>query len=140
MRVTMMLADAAQAADGKLYILGGGWSVTGPAPVPQAIALLIDVPWDQTNMRHQWLLELLDSDGHPATGKDPEGNEQPIQLGGEFEVGRPAGLTPGTPIGVPVAINLAPPPLEAGRRYVWTLTIDGQGHEDWRLAFSTRPA
>ena len=29
-KVTMMLADAAQAVEGKLYILGGGWSVTGP--------------------------------------------------------------------------------------------------------------
>lgn len=139
MKVTMLLADAAQAAEGKLYILGGGWSVTGPQPVPQAIALLIEVPWDQTNMRHQWTLELLDSDGHPITARDPAGNEQPIRLGGEFEVGRPAGLTPGTPVAVPLAINLAPLPLAPGRRYVWTLTIDDQRHEDWRLAFNTRP-
>jgi len=26
----MMLADAAQAVNGKLYIMGGGWSVMGP--------------------------------------------------------------------------------------------------------------
>jgi hypothetical protein len=30
MKVTMMRADAVQAVAGKLYILGGGWSVTGP--------------------------------------------------------------------------------------------------------------
>ncbi|HYT79952.1 MAG TPA: sigma factor [Actinomycetota bacterium] len=30
LKVTMMLADAAEVADGKLFILGGGWSVTGP--------------------------------------------------------------------------------------------------------------
>jgi hypothetical protein len=29
MRVTMMLADAAQVSEGKLYILGGGWSIAG---------------------------------------------------------------------------------------------------------------
>ena len=30
----MMLCDAAQVSDGKLYVLGGGWSMTGPDPVP----------------------------------------------------------------------------------------------------------
>ena len=38
----MLLCDAAQVADGKLYILGGGWSMTGPDPVPSAVALKID--------------------------------------------------------------------------------------------------
>ena len=32
MKVTMLLADSAQAIEGKLYILGGGWSITGPDP------------------------------------------------------------------------------------------------------------
>jgi hypothetical protein len=40
----MMLADAAQVANGKLFILGGGWSVTGPEPSPSAIVLKIAVP------------------------------------------------------------------------------------------------
>ena len=44
----MMLADSAQVSEGKLFILGGGWSVTGP-PAPSAIALHVEVPWDQTN-------------------------------------------------------------------------------------------
>src|SRR5213078_2286630 len=63
LRATLLLADAAQAVEGKLYVLGGGWSVTGPQPVPMAIALKIDVPWDQANTRHSWRLELLDADG-----------------------------------------------------------------------------
>ena len=44
MKVTMLLADAAQAVNGKLYILGGGWSVAGPDPTPMAIALKMEVP------------------------------------------------------------------------------------------------
>src|SRR6267154_2812745 len=35
MRATMMLADYAQIADGKLFISGGGWSTCGPGPVMQ---------------------------------------------------------------------------------------------------------
>ncbi len=59
----------------------------------------------------------------------------------QFEVGRPAGMEPGTPICVPFSFNLSPaPPLPPGGEYVWALTIDGESDEDWRLAFSTRPS
>ena len=102
----MMLADAAQVSDGKLYILGGGWSVTGP-PTPSAIALLVEVPWDQTNRRLEWRLELVDCDGYPVMTPDGEGGENPIVMGGEFEVGRPPGTPHGSPIGLPLALNLS---------------------------------
>ena len=41
MRVTMLLADFAQVSDGKLTVVGGGWSLTGPEAVPFGIAILI---------------------------------------------------------------------------------------------------
>ena len=56
----------------------------------------------------------------------------------EFEVGRPAGIKPGTPLELPLAVNSGPLPLEPGGRYEWRLSIDGEGDEDWRLAFSVR--
>ena len=135
MKATLLLADSAQAVEGKLYILGGGWSVIGPEPTPMAIAVKIDVPWDQTNRRHTWQLALLDADGSPVAAE-----EHPIEIGGEFEVGRPVGTKPGTPIDLPLAINIGPLPLAPDARYVWRLSIDGHSDEDWRLAFSTRPA
>ncbi len=138
MKATLLLADSAQAVDGKLYILGGGWSVTGPEPTPMAIALKLEVPWDETNRKHAWRLELIDSDGRPVEAAGgAEG--RPIEIGGEFEVGRPAGVKPGTPIDLPLAINLSALPLEPDGRYVWKLWIDGRTDEDWQLAFSTRP-
>jgi len=42
MKVTMLLCDAVQVADGKLYILGGGWSIIG-RPGPSAVAVKIEV-------------------------------------------------------------------------------------------------
>jgi hypothetical protein len=138
MRVTMLLADAAQAIDGKLYILGGGWSVIGPMPSPSAIALKIDVPWDQANKKHKWDLSLLDGDGQPVLVSTPQG-EQPIQISGEFEVGRPPGVTPGVALDTTMAINLGPLPLQPASRFVWRLSIDGASKEDWQVAFSTRP-
>ena len=138
MKVTMLLADAAQAVEGKLYVLGGGWSVTGPQPVPMAIALKVDVPWDQANARHRWRLELVDADGQAVLIGEDEG--KPVEIEQEFEIGRPAGTKPGTALDFVVAINIQPLPLEPGRQYAWRLTIDGDGREDWHLPFAVRSA
>lgn len=138
MRVTMLLCDYCQALDGKLYIMGGGWSVTGPQPAPFGIALLFQVPWDETNRPHVFRLELLTADGDPVLAPGPDG-PQPLVVQGEFEVGRPAGLKPGTPLDFPVAFNSGPQPLPLGTRFEWRLTVDGEARDEWRLAFSTRP-
>lgn len=134
-----MLADYAQAAEGKLNVIGAGWTVTGPAPAPCAIGLIFDVPWDRANERIEFQLELIDQDGHPVIVETPDG-PAPLMLGGGFEVGRPAGTKPGTPLAFPMGINLGPPPLEPGGRYEWRLTVDGESQDDWRLAFSVRAA
>ena len=106
MRVTMLLADFAQVSDGKLTVVGGGWSLTGPEPVPFGIAILIRVPWDQANQRQVMRLELLDADGQPVEMETEEGQQQVVFFDDvPFEVGRPAGLKPGTPLDFPVAIN-----------------------------------
>jgi hypothetical protein len=137
MKVTLLLADYAIVSDGKLTIVGGGWSQTGPEPAPFGIALLIQVPWDQANTPHAFAVQLLDADGEPVVVETDEDDEQPVAFGGDFEVGRPPGLNPGTPLDCPVAMNSTPLPLEPGR-YEWRLTIDGQSHQDWTLAFTVR--
>jgi len=138
MKVTILLADAAQAAEGKLYVLGGGWSITGPEPSPMALAIKIEVPWDQANQPHVCRLELLDSDGQPINAETPDGDEAEIFFEANFEVGRPVGVKPGTPIDLPLAVNIPPLPLEPGGRFEWRLLIDGRTEADWRVAFSTR--
>ena len=136
----MLLADFAQVSDGKLTVVGGGWSLTGPEPAPFGIAILIRVPWDQANQRHVMRLELLDADGNAVeTDAESGDGEEPIVFFDDvpFEVGRPAGLKPGTPLDFPVAINSGPVLLAPGR-YEWRLTIDGNVDDDWRLPFSVR--
>ncbi|MCJ7587791.1 MAG: hypothetical protein MUQ00_07825 [Candidatus Aminicenantes bacterium] len=137
MKVTMMLADFAQAVNGKLYIMGGGWSLTGPMPNPSAIAIKIEVPWNETNRKHNLKLELMDSDYHPVLVSTPAGNT-PLAITCDFEVGRPPGIIQGTPIDVPLAFNMGPIPLEPGKRFVWKLSIDGNAKDEWQMAFSTR--
>lgn len=136
----MLLADYVVVADGKLTIVGGGWSQTGPEPAPFGIGLLIQVPWDQANTPHQFKVELLDADGAAVSfdEDDPDNeSDQSVEFGGEFEVGRPPGLKPGTPLDFPVAVNSVPLPLEPGR-YEWRLTIDEQSRQDWTLPFTVR--
>src|SRR5256885_4908884 len=136
MRVTMLLCDAAQVADGKLFVLGGGWSITGPAMGPSAIALKLEVPWDQTNVQHHWELYLVDGDGRPLTIETDTG-QQAIEVRGDFEVGRPPGLPIGAPLDVPIAVNLPPLPVHGGERYEWRLTLDAASNEDRAGAFTT---
>ena len=45
-KATLLLADSAQVAEGKLYIIGGGWTVIGLG-TPSAVAVYVSVPWDQ---------------------------------------------------------------------------------------------
>ncbi|MCR6033527.1 hypothetical protein GGQ22_19120 [Nocardioides sp. zg-579] len=137
MRATLMLCDYAAVADGKLYISGGGWSVTGPEPSPSAVAIKIDVPWTQANDRIHLQLRLLGEDGHAVVAQTPVG-ELPVEVQGEFEVGRPPGLKHGTPIDVPMAFPFGPLPILPGKRYSWELRLNGDTQPDWHLAFTTR--
>ncbi len=138
MKVTLMLADAAQVADGKLNVLGGGWCVTGPTPIPFALAGIIEVPWGQTNRNHVFRFELIDLDGNPVVVQGPEGTA-PIVIEGGFEVGRPPGVRSGSYQPIPFALNSGPIPLPPNSHFEWRFSIDGETQEDWRLAFSTRP-
>jgi len=135
----MMLCDSAQVAEGKLYILGGGWSVTGPDATPSAIAIKLDVDWHEADRPHHWELYLENADGQIVNVPTPEG-EQPVEVRGDFQVGRPQGVPEGTPIDLPLAVNFGPIPLAVASRFTWRFTIDGVAEEDWRLGFTTRPA
>jgi hypothetical protein len=134
----MLLCDAAQVADGKLYILGGGWSMTGPDPVPSAIALKIEVEWSEADRPHHWELFLEDEDGRPVMVQTPEG-AQSVEVRGEFTVTHPSTVPEGSPIDVALAVNMGPIPLPPGSRYVWRLTIDGETLPGASLGFTTRP-
>jgi len=134
----MLLADSAQVADGKLYVLGGGWSITGPDPAPSAVAIKIEVERHEIGQPHHWELFLEDADGRPVMVGDEV--PQPIEVRGEFAVGEPEGAPAGTPVDVPIAINFGPLPLPTDSRFTWRLTIDGETPVGAVVAFGTRPA
>lgn len=129
----VLMADAVQVSDGKLFILGGGLGIIGPNPQHISVAVRIAVPWDQANVKHNWRLDLVDEDGHAVAI-----NNKPVTLAGQFEAGRPAGMAPGTPLWVPLGINFGAVPLPKGRRYTWQLSINDATAETWNATFSVR--
>ncbi len=139
MRVTMMLADAGQEVGGKLYILGGGWSVTGPNPMPSAVIVKIDIPWNDANTRHHFRLALRNADGEPVVVNSPNA-EEAVMIEGEFEAGRPPGTPAGTSLDFCFVANIPALPLPPGERYEWRLWIDDETEEDWNRSFLTRAA
>ncbi len=134
----MLLCDAVQVADGKLFILGAGWSLIGPTPSPIGVAIKIDVGWHEAEINHHWELFLVDEDASPVTVETPEG-PRPLEVRGDFRVERPTGVPEGSPIDVALALNVGPIPLKSSSRFTWRLVIDGMTEEDWALSFSTRP-
>jgi hypothetical protein len=136
MKATVLLCDHAQEVGGKLYVLGGGWSIYRGTPITMALAIKIDVPWDEGNQPHEVVARLVTEDGGDPIVPGPDGSEpepRRIEFQGRFEAGRPAGLVPGTDLDAPLAINIANLPLGAGR-YEWRVMIDGE-HAD-RLPFA----
>lgn len=95
----LILADAAQVAEGKLYLMGGGWDRiavnTLPAMQMVGIAVGIVIPWTETNMPRTLTLAIDDADGAAVL--------PPVQV--RVEVGRPSGLPAGAEQRVMVAFN-----------------------------------
>lgn len=127
----MLLADAAQNVNGKLYILGGGWTVTRTPTPPMAVAIKLEIPWGSANQPLPWTLHLQDADG--SRGVMTDGSE--VLIRGVDEVGRPPGLVPGTPIDSAIVASFGPLDLSPGR-YEWRFEIDGAMES---CGFSAKP-
>ena len=136
MRVSLLLADYAVVSEGKLHVMGAGWTNIGPNGAPTALALLIEVPWDRTNEPMEMRLELIDDDGRPLIVSTQNG-EEPLQIRHRFEAGRPPGVRRGDAIRLPFAFNFPPIPMQPGRGYTWRLWIDDTTDEDWGVSFRT---
>jgi hypothetical protein len=115
----LMLADSAQAVDGKLYILGGAWNMlrfpTFPASLMVGIAVAIDVDWNETNHRHHLDIHFEDADG----------NEMEPRIGADFEAGRPPGAIAGAELRIVLAVN-GPLSIPVPGSYAAVATIGGE--------------
>jgi hypothetical protein len=118
----MLLCDAAEETNGKLYVLGGGWThlLRPNIPTNMALAIVIHVPWDEAGKQHKLEVSLLKEDGEPLLL-----GGSPIKVEGAFEVGRTAGVKPGRELVAPVAIQFSGLLLPPGE-YIWELLVNGE--------------
>jgi hypothetical protein len=116
----MFLCDAAEVSNGKLYILGGGWThlLRPDQPTNVALAIVVRVPLDEAGKQHKLEVSLANEDGELVRVGD-----NPVRVEGAFEVGGAAGMKPGREPIAPLALQftLALPPGD----YVWELFING---------------
>lgn len=139
MRATLVLADFARVVDGKLDVLGAGWNMVNATEVTMGVGVIVEIPWSDTNRPHQLRLELFGADGEPVQLPSPTGEgTETLTVEAGFEVGRPPGIAPGTPLNMPFAVNVNNVPLPQGNRYEWRLTINGQSQADWYVGFESR--
>jgi hypothetical protein len=115
----LILADAVQAVNGKLYMLGGGWTTLHAAAIPTThplgIALGFRVPWQETNQVHRLEIKMVDADGAPVI--------PPMQA--QLEMGRPPGLRAGADQTAVIAVNAAVQFSKVGR-YEVQAAVEGQ--------------
>ena len=120
----LILGDSAQVLGNKLYLLGGGWdrlTVNREFPVDRrcAVALSIRVPWNETNQKHSFEVEVAAED--PTT----EAPKSLVRAGGQFEVGRPPGIPPGQDQRIQLAMDMNLRIDAAGTKVIMA-RVDGQ--------------
>jgi len=95
----LILADRAEAVNGKLYMMGGGWDrlnvldLNQPSNISFAVSVLI--PWIDTNTDHRLTIWVEHEDG---TRLQP-------QIDATMNVGRPPYAIQGQPFRTLIAIN-----------------------------------
>ncbi len=130
---TRLLADHAEAVNGKLYVVGGGWDRIYATAFPtthahMSVAGILVVDWNETNERHTLELHLRDADGNELV---------PARIQGQFELGRPPGMRPGDASNIPVVFIENNLQFQAPGSYAFEWVVDG--HELGRLHFSVQP-
>ena len=126
----IILADAAEVVNNKLYVIGGGWenltvNSTLPHLYPCAIAAAFRVPWNETNQQHNVEIAIDNQDG-----------QELLKVEGQVEVGRPPGIPLGSAQRVQMAIKLGLP-IEQFGTYGIIARIEGE--ERRRVAFNIVP-
>jgi hypothetical protein len=136
MKVTsVMLADAAALADGKLYVHGGGWDVIWTPAVPTthptlSVVFVIEFEWSETHVDRALRVTLHDEDDKPLN----------VAAAGTLNVGHPPGATHGAPILQPIVLPFAMITFERVGRYYFRIALDETELARVRFGVRTLPA
>ena len=137
-RLTLMQCDSAVVADEKLYVLGGGWSRRTDQPGTFALAGVASLEPHEARRGVQLVLALHDEDGQVVLYQDPV-TDQLTSLVAQTDVRVPgervAGLKAGVAVSLPFVVGFPPMSFDAGKRFGWVVTADGEPVTDWTPSF-----
>jgi hypothetical protein len=134
----LILADYAQVQLSKLYIVGGGVSLTGPGLTSMGVAAQLVVPWQDRSKQIPLRIALLRADDREVVQiEDPVGNKVNVEVSGAFEAVPAPGSPQGSDIVVAFAFSLANTPLAPGS-YVWELYVSNEVTASAHAAFAVR--
>jgi hypothetical protein len=117
--ILLITADAATVSEGKINILGGGWTRITPGPANFTLVVRVDIPWNMRNQQLPWSLKLVDQDGRPYI---PDGGEVPVELTGDLQMERHGISEPGSSFEAPMLFPFIGLPLRPGT-YDWVFTL-----------------
>lgn len=125
---TAMLADAAQVAGGKLFVMGGAFDTITAREFPAlhrslSLALVAEIGPADRNRELDIMIRLVDEDG----------KEIGVESKGTFRVGSPATLPAGASSLVPLVANFIGVRFPEPGGYVFLIEHDGE--ELARVAF-----
>jgi|GEM_PF-5395028 len=110
------LADFAKVSEGKLDVMGAGWTDWGGGSNvgPMAVVILAKVPASWAGQEITLDVRLVDGDG------------QFVDHAPNFQVKAtsPAGARPGASVTMPLAVNMGPFPLTPNNAYEWRVTVN----------------
>jgi hypothetical protein len=121
-------ADHAVVADGKIFVNGGAWTQLNFPTYPQVVpgvtlVAVLEVPFHEYQRDHKLSLGMVDADENPVQ----------LHVDGEFRVGADVSLQYGEPTLMPIAITIHNLTVERPGYYAFTLAIDGNEYDRYRI-------
>jgi len=145
-KVTALLANHAEAVNNLLYASGAGITQAfvppgSPAPfgVQLSMAVIVAIPWTQTNQNHSLRVDLIDADGQAVNIQTGPESFEPFQAVLQFNVGRPPTLEVGEEQTVALAIGMPGLPFPALGTYRFVLYVDNSQMEELSFRVVTHP-
>jgi hypothetical protein len=132
---TLMLADDATRAEGKLYIHGGGWdelrTATSPPTVARiALVITLRVGYEEALADQHLRIDLVDEDDRPHPA---------VMVSGNVRVGHPPGLRVGDSIFVSEVVRLESLQFEKTGSYRFRVFLNDSQTPDASLPFRIMP-
>lgn len=152
MDAKVMLCDFAEVSGNKLFITGAGISLLGsaspasPYPINVSLAILVSIPWTETDTRHVLTIELVSE----ASGAQqrvllseqlPEGHPEEDRgvIVFIFSAQRAPNMAAGDESTMPIAVPLFGLPLPELGPYFFSVRIDGREMDRASFRLVTRP-